>query len=188
MKKNARGFFMGLLVFLTGMAALPAVNFAEEAAGTYYTKFNIWYEKPEKIMSTNYHKGLIIPVGSEVEIRKRNRKEIRFYEKRSGTEFRIKLHDKYTPLDEAQFFDRYFSKENVLDSAKYKSFTDMEKENIGAGTLHEGMSKDAVLMAYGYPPTHRTPSTNGDAWTYWRSRVVYFMIQFKDGKLDRIMG
>ena len=40
------------------------------------------------------------------------------------------------------------------------------------------MSKEAVLMSYGYPPSHMTPSTEGDVWKYWdhkfRAKLIYF--------------
>jgi len=40
------------------------------------------------------------------------------------------------------------------------------------------MSKDAVLVARGFPPAHETPSIRMDAWRYWKSgndtRVVRF--------------
>ena len=32
------------------------------------------------------------------------------------------------------------------------------------------MSKDAVLMAYGYPPDHKTPKLEDDTWSYWLGR------------------
>ena len=33
-----------------------------------FTQTNIWYEDPQKIYSTNYHVGTIIPVGTKVQI------------------------------------------------------------------------------------------------------------------------
>ena len=180
MKKNLRNFFLFFLLLSAGVAA--ASQQALAADGTYYTKMNIWYEKAEKILSTNYHKGNMISVGSEVRVMKSNAKKIEFVDDK-GTKFRIKLVKDYTNLEEQPFFDRYFSKENILNGDQYRSFSSMEKENITAGTLREGMSKDAVLVAYGYPPTHRTPSTEQDSWVYWKSRMGSFTVMFKDGKL-----
>lgn len=183
---NAKGLKIGL-------GLLAAVFFAAGAllakdGGTYYTNFNIWYEKPMKILSTNYHKGAMLPIGTEVEILKNKKDEIEFRDKQTGTKFRIVLAEKYTPLSGEEFLNRYFSQENILKSAKYRGFSEMEKENIQSGTLREGMSRDAVIAAYGYPPTHRTPSLKDAVWTYWRSRYVDFMIQFRDGKLVMING
>jgi hypothetical protein len=44
------------------------------------------------------------------------------------------------------------------------------------------MSKDAVVMAYGYPPDHKTPSLKTDLWTYWENRLISITVQFADGK------
>lgn len=183
--KNARQFFLSFLILGAGLLAFSAAGSAEEG-GKYYTKVNIWYEKPQKIFSTNYHKGTLLPVGSEVEIIKRSRKKIQFREKSSGTEFRIVLVKDFTKLNETEFFDRYLSKENVLNGSAYAAFSALDKENIKTGTLSEGMSKAAVLIAYGYPPTHRTPSTDENVWIYWKHRFGNFRVQFKDDKVAYI--
>ena len=182
MKKNLRQVFLGVLFLIAGSTAFSTVGFAADP-GAYYTKINIWYEKPQKILSTNYHKGTMIPVGSEVEVIKNGRKKIQFREKSSGTVFTIKLIKKFTNLNADEFFGRYFLKDNVLNGTQYNSFSAMEKENIKAGTIKEGMSKEAVLMAYGYPPTHRTSSARENTWVYWKSRLQNFLVQFKDNKV-----
>jgi len=183
MKRELKSFLAGL-VFAACLFAIPSAGQAQE--GSYYTRFNIWYEKPEKIMSTNYHKGAILPAGTEVEIDKSGKK-IKFHDKAAGTKYRIVLVKDFTNLSETEFFDRYFSKESVLKSNEYESFSAMEKENIKNGTIEEGMSKAAVIMAYGYPPTHMTPSTNDKTWTYWKSRFVNYTIQFEGDTLKSIM-
>lgn len=182
MKKNPRQISLGLLFLIAGSTAFSAAAFAANP-GAYYTKTNVWYEKPKKILSTNYHKGVMIPAGTEVEVISNSRKKIKFREKPSGIAFTVKLIKKFTNLNADEFFDRYFSKENVLSGSQYNSFSAMEKENIKAGTIKEDMSKEAVLMAYGYPPTHRTPSTSDNTWTYWKSRLGNFSVQFKDNKV-----
>ena len=55
-----------------------------------------------------------------------------------------------------------------------------EIEAIKEGVLVEGMSKRAVLMSYGYPAEHRTPSLRSKEWIYWmnkrRSKRICFTI------------
>ena len=162
--------------------AFSAASLAAEA-GQYYTRTNIWYERSDKIFSTNYHKGLMIPIGTAVEVLKSDAGSIEFREKSDGAIFKIKLAKKYTNWNADEFFNRYFAKANPLDSAQFSSFSSMEKEAGKAGKIQTGMSKAAVLLAYGYPPTHRTPSTDLDTWTYWDSRYGNFLVQFKDGKV-----
>jgi len=184
---------LGVLFFLLSVLTLPASGFSGEG-GTFYTKLNIWYEKPMKIYSTNYHKGALITVGTKVKILSKGRarfgvgkKAIKFREVETGMEARIVLIKDYTNLNSEEFFNRYFSSENVLNSSEYVSFSSMEKKNIEEGTIEVGMSKAAVLMAYGYPPSHKTPSVETDFWTYWRSRLISFSVKFMDGRVIKVL-
>lgn len=53
-----------------------------------------------------------------------------------------------------------------------------ELQAIKEGKLVVGMSKAAVIMAYGYPPEHRTPSLESNTWIYWidrfRNKAILF--------------
>ena len=57
-----------------------------------------------------------------------------------------------------------------------------EQDHIEKGTVGGGMTKEAVLMAYGYPPSHRTPSLSMDTWTYWTGRGTT-TLTFKKNRL-----
>src|SRR5258706_13781394 len=50
------------------LAAILALGAAitASAADKLYTAYNIWFEQPTKVYSTNYQKGNILPAGSEV--------------------------------------------------------------------------------------------------------------------------
>jgi hypothetical protein len=67
----------------------------------------------------------------------------------------------------------------------YQRFSEKEKRNIKLGEIEVGMSKDAVLMAYGYPPAHRTPSLESDQWVYWLNRFVNRPVVFRDGRVSQ---
>lgn len=178
--KNFRKLFSGLL-FFGACAALFSGSAMAGQTGKFYTKSNIWYEKPSKILSTNYHKGVMIPIGTEAEVIKSSRKAIQF--RIGGQVYKIQLVKKFTTLSEAEFFDRYFSRDNVLNSSEFTSLTSEEQKAVKEGKIVSGMTKSAVLLSYGYPPTHRTPTTENDTWTYWDSRLQNFLLQFKDGKV-----
>ncbi|MFH0985021.1 MAG: hypothetical protein V1882_05740 [Candidatus Omnitrophota bacterium] len=172
---------LGIAFFvLSGLLFIPAGSAAKAPGEKCYTKVNIWYEFPDKIFTTNYHKGEMVPVGSQVEILKRKKNEIQFKDIRTGIKCKLIRIPKFMDVAGDELFERYFSTGPVLDGADYAKFSPMEKENIKAGTLAVGMSKDAVLMAYGYPPTHRTKSLADSTWTYWKSKFVNFEIQFDD--------
>ncbi len=180
MRTFIRNLFFGGLMFAAAGIFAPA-GFAGET-GDFYTQVNIWYEKPDNIKSTNYHKGVMIPAGTQVEVLKSG-KNIQFKDKLSGMIFKIEKVKKFTNVSNEELFSRYFSKENILDSNKYRSFSAAEKEAVKMGKIEKGMSRDAVIVAYGYPPTHRTPFLEQESWTYWDSRLINFMILFRDNKV-----
>jgi len=50
-------------------------------------------------------------------------------------------------------------------------------------TVREGMTKEEAILARGYPPVHRTYSTEDDRWVYQQNRFVTQTVVFADGKL-----
>jgi outer membrane protein assembly factor BamE (lipoprotein component of BamABCDE complex) len=51
------------------------------------------------------------------------------------------------------------------------------------------MTREQVILSLGYPPTHRTPSTEGREWTYWYNRWVTYKIIFDDaGVVSTLVG
>ncbi len=76
-----------------------------------------------------------------------------------------------------QFAQKWHPGRNVVEFADMlvtsKNFKDMTKAEISAiksGVLIEGMSKGAVLVAYGPPPERGTISLEANKWTYWHGR------------------
>ena len=61
----------------------------------------------------------------------------------------------------------------------------MERENINAGTVKNGMSKAAVVVARGYPPAIETPSLKRNQWKYWRNRWDTIVVTFNN---DRVVN
>jgi hypothetical protein len=85
------------------------------------------------------------------------------------------------------YFKQYFSEENPLgEGGPFQNISADEQTNIKKGKIAVGMSKAAVLMAYGYPPGHKTPSLEGDEWIYWKDRFVNEPVYFKDNKVSQI--
>jgi hypothetical protein len=149
---------------------------------TYYTAVNIWFEDAAEIATTNYHKGQIIPVNTKVVITKYGNSGFSFTDQK-GIEYSVLYVKKHSVLPVKEIFDRYFSEQKV----PLGRFTQEERENIEAGTILEGMSKEAMLVSYGYPPAHQTPSLESNQWKYWGGRMISFFVYFnKDGKVSRI--
>jgi hypothetical protein len=174
-----------LLVVLTLTSPpLYADNFSGKA---YYTKTNVWYENPNKILSTNYHRGAILPIGTKVIIHSIKGEKIQFTPDGSAQMFTIINDRKTSTISTDELFNRYFSVEAVQAGAgDYYQATEADRENIKKGIITLGMSRKAVLMAYGYPPTHKTPLLTSDIWHYWYARPSEVNVYFKDDKVFQI--
>ncbi len=154
---------------------------------TYYTKTNIWYEKTNDILSTNYHRGNILPIGTKVIIHSIEDRKIHFTPVGSGEMFTIINHKKTSIISTDRLFNRYFSTEEVKPVAgDYYQATEADLENIKKGVIAVGMSKKAVIMAYGYPPAHKTPRLSSDIWYYWYARLHKVNVYFKKDKVFKI--
>jgi hypothetical protein len=162
--------------------------YADDLKGKkYYTRINIWYENPNDILSTNYHRGAILPVGTKVGIHSIKNRRIQFTPEGSGRLFTIVHSSKTSTITTEELFKRYFSTEPVgIGIGDYQQVTEADRENIKNGIIAVGMSKKAVLMSYGYPPTHRTPLLTSDIWHYWYARLHQIIVYFKDDKVFKI--
>jgi len=176
-------------VFSFAFLANPAIAFDDESGSsasgqTMYTMTNLWYEKPKKILPL-FHKGNMIPVGTKVKIDDTSSKVIEFT-REDGMSFRI-YSQKYYKMTGDEMAKLLFSKNNpTAKGGKFHSFTQMERDQIKLGKLKKGMSRDAAIMAYGYPPTHKNPDVNADTWEVWEHRWNRFIITFKDNKISNI--
>ena len=95
------------------------------------------------------------------------RRKIRFIDD-GGPDHRIVYVKRHHPnLSVWNYFDQYFSENDPMRrGGPFKKFSRKERENILAGTIEKGMSMDAVLMSYGYPPTTKTPSLKSNLSPY----------------------
>jgi hypothetical protein len=181
-----------MLVMVTGLA-LRAAETTLASSGVsvdkeYFTKVGLWHDK-NTCFSSNYHVGTFIPAGTKVVVRKINPDKITFdLADGSGTIVLINIpkHSK-AKLDEVAL--RTFSPVSPMTAGgAFSRFTPAEQAGIQKGTIDFGMCKDAVIMAYGYPPASLTPTIAGDTWTYAENRILKMTIEFKDDKVDIIRG
>src|SRR5664279_4866088 len=95
------GFF-ALAIVISGCSTTATVledgKNVSPVGKVYYTRTNIWFETPENIRSTNYHKGEMVPAGSQVEILKLKKCETRFRDIKTGIEFKLIQIRKYTDI------------------------------------------------------------------------------------------
>ncbi len=161
-------------------ASAPSPMAARDApagSSTLYTAYTLWYENPKKMSSVNYHVGTIIPPGSKVIHISFRRKTIEFQLVDGGRRFSITFNPKFHPgVSIKEFTNRLFAAQPLEE--RIKKFSNQEKAMIRRSALGNGMSKEAVLVAWGYPPEHQTPSTNANTWLYWRNRFMTQAVDF----------
>lgn len=190
------------LLFLVSVLSVLLWAFAAQAAEDvegkiFYTTTNIWYENNNSIESTNYHRGLILPIGTKVKIttvwdetkpfagvtaldQERLSIYIQFKDE-SDKSYKIIFLSRHAAAGSTvwDLFKQYFSQNDPMaEGGAFSSLTSEEQKMVRAGKIAPGMSKKAVIMAYGYPPGHKTPSLQLDKWIYWenlfKTRAVYF--------------
>lgn len=154
---------------------------AEHEGSTVYTQVSMWAENDQHL-TTNYSAGYHIPPNTQVEIRNSNREAIVMHIPELDRTVRIVNAAQHTEMDIAGIYDRYFG-DSPVDLGR---FDEQTRDYIKRGEVKEGMSKEAVLLARGYPPTHRTPSTDVNSWTYWHNRFGRNIVHFEDGEVARI--
>lgn len=149
-----------------------------------YTAYNLWYEKPDAMYSINYKKGTLIPAGTQVESVSMSKKEISFRRVGIDRTFLIQFTPKYHhDVTISEFKDRLFTTKKIQELTK--GFTQKELECVKEGVIKSGISKKAVLAAYGYPPEHATASIKENTWKYWLDRFRQTTVNFDDKGLAR---
>jgi hypothetical protein len=170
------------LALLSTEGALSAAERREMVAGkTYFIATNIRYDKPGSIDSTNFIRDAFIPLGTEITIKEvydidtndvtssepQQPHFIRFAD-RGGVVYKMVFQKKSAAPQQTVWtlFERYFPAEDPLSPVgPFSALSADEQANVKRGQIATGMSKKAVVMAYGYPPaTRRRPckATPGD--------------------------
>ena len=147
-----------------------------------YTAYNLWYENPDKISCVNYQRGARIPAGTRV-----NRIAIKpgrsdqwsgiHFTTEDGGSYVIQFAFRYHPgVSVEAFKNRLFTPKNYQELTRNMSAREIEC--VKSGTVRRGVSKECVLVSYGYPPEHKTSSLKVNAWIYWNHRFGTKAVQF----------
>lgn len=147
-----------------------------------YTQFSFFHEKG-RYLTTNYRKGILIPVNTAVKFVKMTDRRI-FVTLPDGLELSVENVAEFSGENIKGIFKRTFSKEPV----DLWLFTESEQEAIMSGSVKIGMRKSAVLIALGYPPKHKTPSLESNQWRYWQSRYNTFLVVFENDMVKEIIN
>lgn len=151
--------------------------------GKIYTQVNMWEEKG-KILGTNYQRGRLIPVNTQIKILGYSSNAVKFMVEGESIEIQFINVEKFTRLTMEQLMPKLFDKNKV----NLSKFPQKVKKAIELGNVENGMTKEQVLIARGIPPAHVTPSTNSNVWKYWQNRFVTRDVQFENGKVVGLFG
>ena len=136
------------------------------------------FEKNRHV-TTNYWRGQLVPVNSKVEVLSVDGKQMNLlFNGQTVTILNVAKHSQKT-MDEIA--DNLLSESPVSISGKFTN-------DILAGQLRLGMSKEEVILTRGYPPAHKTYSTEANVWVYWSSRFVQRSLVFNNNKLTQGRG
>jgi hypothetical protein len=152
-----------------------------EVGKQYYTRYNFMYERGTHL-TTNYWRGTLVPINSKVKLVSIDDDEMEI--EVDGETIEFDNVEKFTRRNISEIASELLSPEPIALNKVPAEFRD----DLQAGNLRIGMTKEQVLMTRGYPPRHKTPSTDSNTWTYWSSRFVHLTLVFKDGKLSEGRG
>jgi hypothetical protein len=149
-----------------------------------YTCCNLHYSR-EVINDANYDVGGLLPFGSAVTIDSMTEDAVTFH---SGAT-RLTLEHAFGKNQQSsqQYFSKIFVETNPHDA--FVTYPASVQDAIRDGRVERGMTKEQVLMSIGYPPIHRTASTDLDTWLYWYNRWTTYQVQFgANGKVSAVRG
>lgn len=171
-----------LLALTSALLGCSTSLFAAITEGqSYFTQYNFWIEK-ERHLTTNYNRGELVPLNTEVTVKSIGGKTMVL--DIDGREIMIENVKKFTLRDIREVADQMLASQPV----SLTQFSKDRQSDIKNGILRLGMSKDQTIMTRGFPPRHKTPTTNANRWIYWTSRFVQLTLVFEDGKLTRGRG
>lgn len=147
-----------------------------------YLAHNVWIENGE-IWSTGYQAGRLIPAGTKVKNLRLGKKSghpvVGFTRVDNSKDYFAYFNPDHHPGINAQdYMDRLFTSQSLEEMTR--DMTSKEKKAIKAGDVVPGMSKEAVLVSWGYPPETGTSSLDFDVWKFWKNRFDTIEVRFND--------
>lgn len=160
--------------------------------GPVYLKVNIHYQNNGKDCKASYANytnpgagHVILGVNTPVQIKKWGGKGFIIVDTITNTEIFFEYHEARMQMSMEEYLSRITSGSPVnLDT-----LSDTDKKGIKDGIATAGMTKNGVMMALGYPATHKTPSPDSNRWIYWSNRFKTLAVNFdENGIVTNIEG
>lgn len=181
-----------LATFAVVLAACSSVEVRDDSgnslvgASDVYTLVNLHPdESNSRLYTVNYQMPGLIPVCSKVRITDTGRKAVVFEVVETGREYQYLLH-RSLPEPFSDHISDVFGSDCPRD--KIAGMSKIDQEGIRDGVAKVGMSKEAVAIAMGPPPSHATPSLESDEWMYWQNRFNRLRVEFENGKVSAVVN
>lgn len=173
------------LFFLTGCASTKLIgpdgqSLTERTDLVTLTNLHPDVGERNYLYSINYQRAGLIPVCTPVTISDVEDRSFKLTVRSTGRDYSFFQH-KATPESLNQIANLYFGPD--CDRAAIDRLSAIDRKGIEQGEALPGMSRQGVIYAVGYPPSHRTPSMTGDRWVYWTSRFVTDVVQFENDRV-----
>lgn len=178
-----------LILTLLGLGAALAgcsrpTRYVIEGDTQVYTLTNLHPDERRGLLySLNYQQDGLLPVCTQVNVDSVDQRELRFTVGATGRQYRY-LFTRHMRDAIDMHMNRYFGP-NCPDLT---ALSDADRAGIQQGQVFQGMSKQGVILAIGYPPEHATPSLDSDQWSYWRNSHSRFLVYFVDGVVSGIQN
>lgn len=183
-----------LAVLLVLLSACNSTNVAKDKkaknplfdSATAYTDVNLHpYQDRNRLTTINYLLPGFIPRCTKVTFNKITPEVAVFTVEDSGKQYNYFLSG-HTKMALRDHLKKVFAP-SCKKASEISSLNEKDREGIKTADVKKGMTKQGVLYAVGYPPDHRTPSTDANQWTYWNNRFDQFLVVFNDeGKVVQI--
>jgi hypothetical protein len=151
-----------------------------------FTCCNLHYDK-DWISDANWGNQPSIPAGTPIKVLSYSTWNHRASVEIDGRPFRIG-HD-YGRNEES--LEKYVSKLVVKSNpkAKIQSWPEKVRTAVHEGRVLPGMTREQVITSIGYPPTHKTRTTEERVWNIWGSRAGRYEVHFTEkGTVDKVVG
>lgn len=130
-----------------------------------YTQTNLHPDiRRSRLSTVNFLQEGLIPRCTEVSVIDVGRKRFTFIA--SGVEYNLLKYGKTASFGDAIL--KYFGPTCSKDATN--NFSAVDSKGLRQGRVLVGMSKEAVILAVGYPPEWATPDLSHYKWKYWVSK------------------
>lgn len=141
-------------------------------------------EERRQLYSVNYQQLGLIKRCEPVTIDASSKRGIQFTVKSTSRQYNYEFHDSMLGTPEDHLARIFGASCPELPAG----LNPLDMMGIDKGTVGEGMTKQGVILAIGYPPEHANPSQDSDQWTYWKNRWDRFIVKFDGGVVASVQN